>query len=213
MTQLRRVNSSRNASNAMRSTGNHPAYYMLRIPKPPSDSQASDFAALRLLALKSDPSSFSSTYEREVAYTPDQWKARLSAPESATFVLSYLPSVERAETEWIGTVSVLIPSHLTFKALEPLRGAGVGKGGEIYLLVGMWVAQDHRGRGLGKKLVHDAMEWVRDHADAEGIERAVLALQVSATNEIGRSLYIGMGFEPVPDAKDEHEWLTISMAR
>ncbi|KAF7979234.1 hypothetical protein HWV62_43200 [Athelia sp. TMB] len=198
----------------MRSTGNHPAYYTLRIPRPPSDSQASDFAALRLLALKSDPSSFGSTYEREVAFTPDQWKARLSVSERATFVLSYPPSGERVDTdEWIGTASVLIPSHMTFEALEPLRGAGVGKGGDIYLLVGMWVAQDHRRRGLGKKLVHDAMEWVRDHADAEGIERAVLALQVSATNEIGRSLYIGMGFEPVPDAKDEHEWLTISVAR
>lgn len=186
-------------------------YTVAPIPVPPSILQASKFASLRLLALKSDPSAFGSTFERESAFTQGQWMARLSVPERATMVLPNSPS---PDAEWVGTIAVLVPSDITFDSLQPLREAGVADGNvnNIYVLVGMWVRPDHRRKGLGKKLVQSAIEYVRDHAEARGAGRALLALQVSATNMSARSLYIGMGFQPVANVNDEHEWLIISVA-
>jgi len=179
------------------------SYTITAIPTSPTRSQTSKFASLRLLALKSDPSSFSSTYERESAFTQEQWAARLSTPDRITLVVS-----NSTDAEWVGTASVLVPSAMTFEPLQSLREVGVGD--NIYVLVGMWVSTNHRRKGLGRSLVRATLEHVRDHAEAKGIGGASLALQVSSENTSGRSLYIEMGFQPIADVKDQDEWLVIS---
>jgi GNAT superfamily N-acetyltransferase len=150
------------------------------------------FAAIRLLSLQIDPSSFGSTYEREIAFTDDQWRDRLSTPSRATFIASIADS----DQEWVATMTILAPSEITFDVLAPLRGLGIGKDGDIYVLVGMWVRPDHRRKGLGKMLIEEAFEWVRkDNATDSNLRKEkLLALQVTDNNDGGWALYGKMGF-------------------
>lgn len=44
------------------------------------------YKAFRLLALKTAPEAFGSTFARELAFTDDFWYIRLSSPEATTFI-------------------------------------------------------------------------------------------------------------------------------
>jgi hypothetical protein len=44
------------------------------------------YKTFRLLALKTDPDAFGSTYSREVAFTEDVWYNRLANPQVQTFL-------------------------------------------------------------------------------------------------------------------------------
>lgn len=179
-----------------------PNYKVFALPIAPNKPDIDKFSTLRLLALKMDPASFGSTYEREIAFTEDQWRARLSTHDRATFIASV---VDTTVEEWVGTASILVPSDMTFESLAPLRDAGVGEGSDIYVLVGMWVHPHHRKRGLGKRLVEETFEWIRRRE--VGIKKRTIALQITDENEAGRVLYSRTGFHPVPEVPSDHEWM------
>jgi GNAT superfamily N-acetyltransferase len=122
---------------------------------------------VRLRALRDAPDAFASTYEREIAMAPDEWRGRLTRPNSATFVAS----LDGAD---VGLVTGL--------GLPELPGEAV--------LVGMWVAPEARGRGVSDALVGAVVEWAR----AGG--HRVLRLDVADGNEHAIRLYARMGFEP-----------------
>jgi hypothetical protein len=44
------------------------------------------FKSFRLLALKTNPDAFGSSYAREMAFTDDVWYNRLANPKAATFI-------------------------------------------------------------------------------------------------------------------------------
>jgi hypothetical protein len=44
------------------------------------------YKAFRLLALRTDPDAFGSTYAREIAFSDDVWYNRLANPKAATFL-------------------------------------------------------------------------------------------------------------------------------
>lgn len=52
----------------------------------------------------------------------------------------------------------------------------------------LWVAPDHRGKGIGKFLVEWASEWARKRGHKK------IKLEVSETNERARRLYESIGF-------------------
>lgn len=181
-------------------------YSIIPIPIPPSTLQIAKFASIRLLALKTDPSSFGSTYAREIAFTPDQWRARLSTADRATFVASLADPAQA----WVATASVLVPSAMIADAVAPLGAAGVA--GAVYMVVGMWVHPGHRRKGLGRGLVEQVAVWIRGHVRAgagdwggEGEQKAVMVLQVS--DEDARKLYVSMGFTLVPGVLSDHDWM------
>lgn len=76
---------------------------------------AGKFASLRLSALTVSPSSFSSTFEIESAFTAAQWIARLQRSLLHTFVaVAYAPGIPpELQTvdagDWIGSVTLLGP--------------------------------------------------------------------------------------------------------
>lgn len=183
-------------------------YKVSALPVPPDNFSVNKFAALRLRALQTDPSSFGSTYEREIAFTEEQWRARLSADSRITLIASIEQPYDNGG--WVATASVLAPSDLTFGALAPLRDVGVG--GDIYVLVGMWTMPEHRKRGVGKALVELAMKWIRARARrSEDGRNKWLALQVTEGNIVAREMYSSMGFRTVPtkDTEGVHEWMII----
>ena len=92
---------------------------------------------VRLAALRDAPDAFASTYEREAAYTEEQWRG------------------------WFSDRFAMFLAHLEDRA-EPAGLAGVFDAGDGAGLVSMWVRPDARGRGVGEALMNAAAGWAKD---------------------------------------------------
>jgi GNAT superfamily N-acetyltransferase len=180
------------------------AYEVRALPTPPTMNEIDRYIALRLLSLQTDPSSFESTYEREIAFTDDQWRQRLDAHNKVTFVSSVADSDQKS---WVATMSILTPSEITFDALAPVRDI-VGKDSYIYMLVGMWVRPEHRRRGLGERLIKQGFEWIRKDNMKDSKADKLLALQVTEDNDGGWALYGKMGFELLSKVEGKNKWMS-----
>ena len=126
---------------------------------------------VRLAALAESPSAFGSSYAREVAFTEEQWRGRISE-RSVTFF---------AHEESADSVSA-------GKAPAGLAGVYVEEGAAN--LVSMWVRPAARGLGVGKALVEAAAAW------AKANDFGTLFLWVTESNPSARRLYEGCGFTP-----------------
>jgi ribosomal protein S18 acetylase RimI-like enzyme len=125
--------------------------------------------ALRLRALQTDPSSFGSTYEREAAFDDDVWEERVergaSGDDAATFVAL-------VAEEPVGLVSGFRDEE------EP----------DLFDVVGMWVAPEARGRGVGRRLLEEIERWI---ASCGGTE---VRLSVTNVANAARRLYESAGY-------------------
>lgn len=138
---------------------------------------------IRLRALRDAPLAYASTYEREAAFEPEQWKERIS--DSAQFL------AEDAAGEVIGTATGFP---------DPEEPGTVN-------LVAMFVALEARRSGVGEQLVQAVVAQAR----ADGASR--VRLHVVETNDGAARLYARCGFvrtgttEPLLHAPDliEHE--------
>jgi GNAT superfamily N-acetyltransferase len=92
---------------------------------------------VRLRALSDSPGAFSSTYERELARTTEDWRRWLAPP--ATFLLE-------ADGEACGMVA-------------GLRDA---EDSSVVHLMAMWVHTDHRGTGAADALVSSVKAWAAE---------------------------------------------------
>ncbi len=126
------------------------------------------YRLVRLAALADAPYAFSSTLEREQAFTEEQWRVRLGM--AASFLAWQ-------DGQPVGTATVL--SH--DQANEPdLPGASA--------LVAMWVQPQARGFGAADRLVGAAL----DHARSAGAPSVVL--WVFEANTRAHAFYRRMGF-------------------
>ncbi len=100
---------------------------------------------VRLAALRDAPQAFGSTYERELAFTEEEWRRRVATGLKLLAMLDGQP---------VGHAGGL-PS-----AEEP---------GAVDL-VGMWVDPAARGRGVGEALVESVTRW----AATQGAQRVCL---------------------------------------
>ena len=140
------------------------AYSIFPVTEPVTNEDIEKYKALRLTSLKIDPSSFGSTYEREIALTPEIWAKRLTSLFKRTFIASVKDEGSISES-WIGMVSILGPSELILATLEPFERVRVGADWDKYMVAGMWVHPKHRGKGLGTRLMKEGLEWVRTNID------------------------------------------------
>jgi len=92
---------------------------------------------VRLAALSDSPDAFASTYEREAAYTEEQWRG------------------------WFSDRFALFLAHLPDGA-KPAGLAGVFDRDDGAGLVSMWVRPDARGRGVGEALINATADWARN---------------------------------------------------
>ena len=118
----------------------------------------------RLAALQESPQSFLSTYEDETVWTDAQWRS------------------EVARGWWLMDVDGGRPVAMLGATPESDIDAS-----ERYLSY-LWVAPDHRRRGVGTQLVADMLDSLR----AAGVPRAWL--WVLGGNLRARRLYEGLGF-------------------
>jgi RimJ/RimL family protein N-acetyltransferase len=121
---------------------------------------------VRLRALRDAPDAFWTTYDREAAYGPEDWRRWIET--AALFV------VEDGSGGAVGIAGGLA---------DPENPAGA-------LLISMWLAPEHRGSGLADRLVAAVTAW----AVAEG--RPTVRLNVEEHNHRARRCYQRLGFQP-----------------
>ncbi|MBP2241904.1 RimJ/RimL family protein N-acetyltransferase [Cytobacillus eiseniae] len=132
-------------------------------------SDAVEYREMRLIALKSHPEAFASSFEEEKENPADIYAKRFASDESYTF-----GAFEKEKL--IGSVTLLKETKLKLKHRA--------------LIVAMYVSDDSRRKGVGKALIAAAL----DHAKSQaGIEQIYLA--VESTNEPAKKLYSSFGFE------------------
>jgi RimJ/RimL family protein N-acetyltransferase len=136
-----------------------------------NESDAQLYQEIRLSALKINPESFSSTYEREVKFTLETVVERLK-PDDDKFVLGAF--VDRN----------LLVGIVTFMRESSPKTAHKGN---VY---GMFVVPKMRGHGLGKSLL---LELIRKAKNCNGLEQ--INLTVVSNNEPAKKLYESLGFQ------------------
>lgn len=70
---------------------------------------------------------------------------------------------------------------------------------KTYAVFAMWVHPEHRGKGIGKRLIKEGFEWVKRRRE-EGLHdeknaKRTLLLEVHKENEAGVALYRSVGFD------------------
>lgn len=133
-----------------------------------------DYFHLRLRGLKAHPDSFGQSYEEALAKGPSQHNAMLDGSRAAEgdFLLGAYAS---AGTPLIGVVGLIrTPSD------KQRHKAAV---------VGMYVAPEAAGRGVGRALL---VELLRRASHMEGLRQ--IQLLVGSRNEAARKLYESLGF-------------------
>jgi len=132
-----------------------------------------DYRALMLSAYDAEPDAFTSNAAERGEQPPEWWLARVSdRPDADELVLG-----ARADGGLVAAVGV------RFRRRERTRHKAT--------LFGLFVADGHRGQGLGRTLVEAALEAARARAGT-----LLVQLTVAASNEPAVRLYRECGFEP-----------------
>ena len=129
-----------------------------------------ELRALRLAALRDSPLAFGSTYERELAFTPDQWR-RWAADAAAG--AEYI-AVAADGTRWVAMA----------------RGSGDEEDPRSAFVTAVFVAPEWRKRTLGRAVSESVIDWAR----RRGCDS--IRLHVAGWNDAARHLYESLGFEP-----------------
>ena len=137
-----------------------------------SEDNLDAYKAMRLTSLKDTPDAFGSTYDRELAFSNDIWKSRIS-PQGNT--LHLLPLLIEYDGINAGLAS----------------GAVHKQDSNSAHLYQMWVAPEFRGKGLGKALLSRIKTW----AEELHLEKVLLSVTTSNTNAF--NLYKSFGFMAV----------------
>jgi ribosomal protein S18 acetylase RimI-like enzyme len=126
------------------------------------------FKAIRLRALEDAPYAFGSTLAREMAFSDEDWQARLA--------------------RWNGVAGV---GYLAVDAADPCGVAGAivdpAKPARAQL-VSVWTAPTHRRLGVGRKLTQEVLAWAQSRGIGE------LSLKVTEINAAAIGLYEQLGF-------------------
>jgi GNAT superfamily N-acetyltransferase len=120
---------------------------------------------IRLLALRTAPDAFSSTYAEQARLGEDYWRQRVTGG---------------------GLFLAWIPEASTFE-LAGMAGGYQGAPGTVEL-ISMFVRPQARGRGVGEALIDVMTGWARER-DATSVH-----LWVTETNKHARLLYERCGF-------------------
>jgi ribosomal protein S18 acetylase RimI-like enzyme len=187
---------------------------------------ASRYRESRLRALRADPETFASNYEQEEAYPMEAWTARIENKHVKTFVLvekhTGHEDIEKLlDQPWLGSVILLGPkvkgapevsaTEPPWNAFIPPHVPSDGQEGVYalpileYHIVGMFVLPDARRRGLGKKLVQNAISSGLTQGKALGAKSVKISVLVDTKNDVALGLYKSTGFVTLKEEEFEDE--------
>ena len=141
--------------------------------RPLTEDDAREFQDLRLRGLGDHPEAFGSTYEEENAYSMEFVAGRLRRTAQSNNDVTLGAHIEG---KLIGVVGFIRRTG----DLEKHRGH----------IWGMYVVSEAQGKGIGRALLSDAIEFARS---LDGLEQ--IDLEVESRNEAAKSLYRSLGFE------------------
>ncbi|KAH6678355.1 hypothetical protein B0J14DRAFT_559494 [Halenospora varia] len=152
------------------------------------------YKAFRLLALKTAPAMFGSTYERETAFMDEIWYNRLSNPQAFTFVTMLGEKV-------VGTLTIVGPLPFSVEESAPLSNPWNSLDGKPppepsyshWRVNGMFTLPEVRGKGIAKILMEKGIAIGREEA-AESGKEFVMSIVVDADNVAAKTLYERSGF-------------------
>ncbi len=128
-----------------------------------------EYKDLRLEALKKEPMAFNRSYEEAVKTTSKEWKKRLSKnPDPFLFVL--------VENKPIGLLQIVYEKPKKLKHVAWIS--------QFYL------KRDYRGKGIGKKLLEEAINIIKNNKKTKVLRVGVYESQQSAIR-----LYKKLGFK------------------
>ncbi len=127
------------------------------------------YREIRLSSLQESPDAFGSTYGEECNFPTQKWKDRINLNDR---VAHALPLIAELDGKAIGIACGIV------------HESG-DRTGNIYQ---MWVAPEHRGKGIGKRLLNSIVNW------AEGLHLQGLELDVTTTNLKAIHFYESIGF-------------------
>lgn len=139
-----------------------------------TEADAVAYRALRLRALREDPEAFGSTYAEGAARPLAVTQARLQAPDNTTFG-AYESESEGAGSTLVGIVTLVRQDGAKFRHKTEM--------------VGMSVASEARGRGIGRLLVQAVIAYAQATAGVEQIHCTAVTMNAAAL-----SLYRTLGF-------------------
>ena len=141
---------------------------VVRVFAPPEWKAYRDF---RLRALQEAPGAFAATYADSSTMTEREWEVRLAnSPRETDLPLAAEVRGELAGMAW-GKIEKSAP--------------------DLARLYQMWVAPEHRGCGVGRKILQEVIEWAR----SRGARRVELC--VTCGDSPARRLYESAGFSPI----------------
>jgi ribosomal protein S18 acetylase RimI-like enzyme len=130
-----------------------------------------DLRAIRLEALRSEPAAYSSSYEETLARPDEHWRQRLANDQSVHLLA-------KAQNRPIGMVGGYL---------------GSDEGDDsVAVVFGMYVASEHRGRGIGRLLLTSLIDRLSAFPQITTIR-----LGVTETQDLARRLYESVGFQVV----------------
>ena len=133
---------------------------------------------LRLRALADSPQAFGSSYEREAAFTDDEWRAGIERFCDPSRGVGFVAEDEGRACGLVGCIRD-----------DELRDDESERG----LIISMWTAPEVRRRGVGTRLLAAAEAWARERGLAE------LRLRVHEANHAALDLYLRAGFRETGD--------------
>ncbi|ERF71147.1 hypothetical protein EPUS_05976 [Endocarpon pusillum Z07020] len=203
------------------------------IPKEYTDALMLDLVAqafrdIRLRALQTDPTSFSSCFATESEQPHSFWTERLQNPQAKTFALVHEASGVQHHHHpeftllrpWLGILVLLGPKLVDIDVydndspwktvlteqhaineqpqLQEMEASSV-KIALAYQIVSVYVAAEFRGKGLAKKLMSSALAAIEQDLKNKRFGKAVCTVDVADGISVARNLYQRMGFVTVAE--------------
>ncbi|KAK2616551.1 hypothetical protein QQS21_000594 [Conoideocrella luteorostrata] len=157
------------------------------------------YKAFRLTALQTDPSYFGSTYAREVAMSPNDWRQRILNPAAELFVA-------------VSETREILSSLTLYNAVQvpPALKLRLGLDGDSttspafshWAVNGVYTTQDARRRGIAQKVMAEAVKFAIDAAASQNIG-CLMTIMVKPDNAKALGMYEKAGFGLATEASHD----------
>lgn len=181
-------------------------YHTVRIPtfSPRVADLVDKFRKTKLAALLADPASFSASHKDEILLSLESWERRLAPPSTVFVCVACGDGVGPEEDEemlvrgeWVGMVTLRGPLSCEFyhRSGSPEYPACEADAETRWHLSNLWTSSTHRGRGLGKKLVQECLDFATSESKQLEKDKSRIRLIIKDEGSFLKHMYAGMGFD------------------